>query len=92
MPMFQVERNWIELVGRGWYGQTAAMRRDVDSYDIKNIGELTRENVERWIDSHCGDFQKVDDFAAYIKDFRSDFQTEDGEIAFNDCMYPSEDE
>jgi phage host-nuclease inhibitor protein Gam len=69
---------------------TCAQSRDLTAHDIKNIGELTRENLRVWVDTNFGDFQNIDDFRADIGDFMSNFESVQSECIFNDCMYPSE--
>lgn len=88
---FTIERSWVNVVGKGWYGQTIATTYNLSSYDLKNIGEETRENVERWLGSHAGDFQKVEDFRAVLKNSVVEWGTIEGELSFMDCMNPSED-
>lgn len=85
---FAVERNWIEVVGKGWYGQTMASRIDLDAYALHNIGEPTRENVEHWLALNSGDFQSVTDFRAVVGEEDMPWSDEENELAYNDCMYP----
>lgn len=88
-----IERNWIEVIGPIWWpaGQTCAMRYDLSAYDVENIGEATRENVEQWLCTHSGDFQHVEDFYAAIGETEIPWETEESEFTFSDCMYGSED-
>lgn len=88
---FTVERNWIELIGVIWMpSTTCAQRIDLRQYDIENIGEPTRENVEQWLTMHSGDFQSVTDFRAVIGETVIEWANEESELTFNDCMYPCE--
>lgn len=63
-------------------------------YDVENCrdddGKITRESVERWLCTHAGDFQSITDFSASIEAGETTveipFATEDGEMAWCDCM------
>jgi hypothetical protein len=52
-------------------------------------GEITRESVESWVDTHSGDFQEVIDFEASLEsgDDTIDipWATEEGELAYLDA-------
>jgi hypothetical protein len=63
--------------------------------DVKDEdGNITRESVQDWLDSHAGDFQTIDDFRADIADGDRDviieWATEDGEMTYSDCMFGDE--
>ncbi len=83
--------NEIHVIGTLWMGGTAAMTYKLTAYDLENIGELTRENVQKWLDTHSGDFQSLSDFHADIGDFDSPWEHAESECTFNDCMFPSEE-
>lgn len=84
--------NQIEVIGTIWMpASTCAMTYKLTAHDIENIGELTRENVQKWLDTHSGDFQSIEDFHADIGDFDSPWEHEESECTFNDCMFPSEE-
>ena len=84
--------NQIEVIGTIWMpASTCAMTYKLTAHDIENIGELTRENVQKWLDTHSGDFQSIADFHADIGDFDSPWEHEESELTFNDCMFPSEE-
>jgi hypothetical protein len=86
-----IERNWIDILGVIWLPPiTAAMRKDLRQYDIDNIGEPTRENVEQWLASNAGDFQAVKDFHAVIGETEIPWASEENEFAYSDCMEPQE--
>jgi len=91
MSRYTVIVRRIDIVGKGWYNQQMAMSLNLSAYDVENIGELTRENIQLWLDSHAGDFQSILDFRADIDEFESDFETEEGECIFNDCMFGDEE-
>jgi hypothetical protein len=86
---FTVERNWIDVVGNIWQPGVGlcAMRKDLRTYDIENIGKPTRKNVSDWIDKNFGDFQNVVDFHAVIGNKELNWKDEENECVFNDCMY-----
>lgn len=88
---FTIERNWIDVLGHIWMPNIqAAMRIDLSSSDVANIGKPTRRNVEQWLTTHSGDFQSVDDFHAIVGKKEIAWKHEDNEFTFNDCMYPEE--
>lgn len=84
-----IERNWIEVIGTIWMpAATCAQRIDLTRYDIENIGEPTRDNVELWLTMHSGDFQHVQDFRAIVGETVIDWNNPDSEFTYNDCMFP----
>jgi hypothetical protein len=117
---FQVERNWVDVVGKIWMpNATWAQRIDLDSYAIENMLEdldecescgayhraefggdcrddserfteprvATRGSVERWLATNAGDFSSIQDFHAVVGEVEIEWETEEGEMAFNDRMY-----
>jgi len=83
--------NEIQVIGKIWLPPvTSAMTYKLSDHDIEKIGELTRENVEKWLRVNSGDFQCVDDFRADIGDFLSDWSNPDSEEVWCDCMYTKE--
>lgn len=85
---YMVERNFIRVVGKIWMPfVTCAMEYPLSAYDIENIGEFTRENVEQWTATHCGDFQSITDFYATVGDQEIPWATEEGEMTYSDCMF-----
>lgn len=89
---FTVERNWIDVFGIIWLPPiTAATRYNLDSYKMNNIGEPTRENVGKWLDTNAGDFQKIIDFRAIVGETEIPWASEENEIMYNDCMYGGEE-
>ena len=89
---FTIERNWIEAIGPIWWpaGAICAMRYDLSAYDMENIGEATRENVEQWLATHSGDFQHVEDFYAAIGETEIPWEKEENEFTYADCMCGNE--
>ena len=83
----------IEVIGRIWEPcGTCAMSYNLNSHDVENIkalgnGELTREACQKWLATHAGDFQFIEDFHADIEDFDSPWEHEENEYTFLDCFY-----
>lgn len=93
----------ILVIGHIWMPSTmAAYEYSLSSYDLKNIGEFTRENVEDWLAAHTGDFRDIVDFRAFngslccpensTPTIELDWEDPESEAVFLDCMYPHEDE
>lgn len=86
-----VERNFVLILGYIWMPNCmATMERTLSTYDIENIGEFTRENVEQWLACNAGDFQQVVDFYATVGDKEIPWANEDNEMAYNDLTFPDE--
>lgn len=103
---YTVSVSEVRILGHLWWPMAplAATCKQLDPYDVQNIkgeaaqlGEpaVTREAVEQWLTSNCGDFSEVVDFSASLE---VDGQTvdipwadEDHECDYSDCMYPGED-
>ena len=91
MSYYTVTVRKINVIGQIWQpGFTCAMSYRLTKHDVEMIGELTRENVERWLMSHSGDFQSVQDFHADIADFDSPWENEASELTFLEAMFPRE--
>ncbi len=90
---YLVERNFVQVIGTIWMpSATCAMEYPLSARDIANIGRFTRDNVETWLSANSGDFQSIQDFAATIGDEWVEWDSEESEITFNDCMSPPEEE
>ena len=87
-----VKRNRIDVIGQIWQPGigTCAMTYNLSSYDIDNIGETTRDNVEHWLSLKSGDFQSIDDFHAVVGETEIPWSSEEGEFTFQDCMCSQE--
>lgn len=68
---YTVTKQVIEVLGNIWMpGVEAAQRLELSAYDMANLGNpRNRDDVERWLYTHAGDFQS-------ITDFRADFHVE----------------
>lgn len=74
---YTVIQSIIKILGVNWYGQTCAMLKELNSYDVGNLedsglgGELSNEQkrdvVEGWLVKNSGDFQTILDFEADIE-------------------------
>jgi len=97
---YMVITSRISVIGRIWMpGITAAMDYTPEAYDVENMrdddGNITRESVQGWLDTHAGDFAEITDFSANIADGDSDvileWSDEESELTYSDCMFPAED-
>jgi hypothetical protein len=89
-----VERNYVAVTGgiRMPYGAKCAMDYTLSEYDVENIGDFTRENVEAWLLTHSGDFSSIDGWYATIGDKELVWTSEEAEMQYSDCMWPCEAE
>ena len=53
---------------------------------------ITREDVKKWLATHSGDFQMVEDFCASIGDTEIEWSDLESALIYNNCMFPLEDE
>ena len=90
---YMVERNFVEVLGGIWmpYGAKATMEYKLSPYDIVNIGEFTRENVESWLDKNAGDFSSIIDFYATIGDKEISWASEENEFIYQDIVFSAEE-
>ena len=97
----------ISVLGKGWYGQTLATNMTVKTGNGPWLVDIqpTKDDVEDYITSHTGDFMSITDWAAIasIQERKNrtttitdetvkEWDSEDNECTFVDCMYPSYDE
>lgn len=94
---YTITKQVIEVLGVIWMPAVeCGMRLELSAYDMENLGDpRDRDEVERWLATHSGDFQSVTDFRA---DFHVDgehivheWRDEESEWKFADAMYPSDD-
>lgn len=98
---YTVIKSIIRIVGLNWYGQTCAIEKQLNPYDVgilEDSGlceemskEEKREVIELWLTKNSGDFQKIIDFEADIElgDGRNvsvDWLNEDSEWEYMNCM------
>jgi len=90
--MQRLRAAYVEVVGKIWMPMTtAAYKYDLSDYDLENIGEFTRENIDAWLGTHAGDFSSIADFHAVCGDTEIPWANEENEMTFVDCMYPCEE-
>lgn len=90
--MRQCRIAYVEVLGKIWMPMvTAGTRLELSDYDLENIGEFTRENVEDWLGTNSGDFSSVKDFAAVCGETVIAWQSEENELEFSDCMCSSDE-
>lgn len=86
---------WSEarMIGYIWQpgiGLCAQVHKFSD-YDLRNIGEFTRENVLDWLCLNMGDFQSITDFSADKEgEVLIGWADPENEEKFLDSMYPAE--
>ena len=82
---------YVIVLGRIWMPMaTASLRINLRDYDLENIGDFTRENVEEWLTANAGDFSQVLDFTAACGDIEIPWGSEESEIEYLDTI--TEDE
>lgn len=83
---------YVQVIGTIWMPAiTCAQELKLSDYDLENIGEFSRENVEQWLCTHTGDFQGIKDFHAQAGDVIIPWEKEESEFTYSDCMYSSEE-
>lgn len=90
------------MLGVNWYGQTCAMFKELNGYDVDNLEnsglgqelskEQKREVIEVWLVKNSGDFQRILDFEADIElgdgsNVTVLWLNEDSEYEYMDAMY-----
>ncbi|MFZ1059245.1 MAG: hypothetical protein WAP47_08635, partial [Candidatus Rokuibacteriota bacterium] len=80
----------IDVVGHIWQGQTCAYSYALSDHDLKGIGTFDRDSFSDWLDTHAGDFESIQDFAAYVGDQSIAWASEDAECLFINTMYPED--
>lgn len=90
---YTVDINQIQVIGYIWMPNNVvrAYKYTLEPYDMDNIGEPTRENVEAWLAMNAGDFSNILDFYAEVGETLIPWSSEESELTYQDCIYPSED-
>ena len=99
---FTIERNWIDVVGTIWMPEIVCGQRiDLRAYDIENMrnkcevagcpcggldAPISRWEVEQWLATNAGDFQRIQDFYAVVGEVEIEWATEEGELAYDACF------
>lgn len=81
MAIYTVITREVFVIGRGWYGQRMAY-----SYQLPKDIVPDREVVQAWLNTHSGDFAKIDDFAASIGAEEIPWLTEDSAWLWQDAF------
>ena len=68
---YTVTKQVVEVLGTIWMpAMECGQRLELSAYDMANLGNpRNRNDVERWVMLHSGDFQ-------HVTDFRADFHVE----------------
>jgi hypothetical protein len=80
--------SYVEFVGA-----VSSTRYDLDDYELRSIGEFTRENILMWMESHTGPdwvgIVPVEDFHAVCGDIDIPWATEDGRMLWANLHPPT---
>lgn len=87
--------SFIQIVGKLWMGGVAATQQTLSKYDVENMtdenGNITRESVDEWLNSHSGDFSIVIDFRADLetgeKNVIVEWENEENELIYRTYMF-----
>lgn len=82
----------ISVIGNIWMPNAqAAYSYGLSEHDIDNMrgedGKIARCDIERWLSSHAGDFQSIDDFSASIGTANYGWKNEESELLYSDLVY-----
>lgn len=94
MARYIVRHSYVNILGELWMPNcVVSLHVTLRDYDIENMrtdGPITREDVNQWLTSHSGDFQRVIDFQASIEDgdrtIDIPWSSEDTELAYLDTL------
>lgn len=94
---YVVRKSVVQVVGKIWMPNNVPVAQDFElsDYDVNNArddeGKITRESVQRWLDTHAGDFSSITDFSASIEDGDATidipWESEESEMAYGECMF-----
>ena len=96
---YVVRKSIVRIVGKIWQlipaGMVCAQTLEMSDYDLGNAtddeGNITRNSLLSWLDTHAGDFASIDDFSASLEvgddTVEIPWASEEGECAFVDCTY-----
>lgn len=83
---------YVTILGRIWMPAIVCSQHlDLSDYDLRNIGEFTRENVEDWLSRNAGDFQEVIDFEAVCGEEAIEWSSEENYFQYCDTIQECED-
>lgn len=84
---------YVDVLGVIWMPPIKACTTYILSdYDLDNIGEFTRDNVEEWLAKNAGDFQYVIDFSACAGAGFIDWDSEENGLYFTDIYNGDKDD
>jgi hypothetical protein len=88
-----IRRDFVQVIGNIWQPGVGpcAQKIELCQYDLDNIGEFTRENVEHWLYLHAGDFSSITDFYATAGHDEIQWESEENEMVYFDCMHPGDE-
>lgn len=84
--MVPQRRAEVNIIGQLWAGVEAAHTYLLSDANLEDIGDFTRENIQKWCDKRASDFQFVDDFSAVCGAIEVPWSSQDNEDRFNDMM------
>ena len=89
---YEVRTSIVQVIGNIWQPGIGlcTYQYTLSPYNVENcqddLGAITRESVQQWLDCNAGDFQKIVDFWASIEHGDSTVEipwaTEEGELAY----------
>lgn len=95
---YTVVTNRIEVIGGIWwpYGATAAYQYAPSTDDLRDDdGNVTRESVQGWLNTHAGDFSSITDFYANVAvgedDVELPWADDESEMIWTVCMFGEDD-
>ena len=87
----RVRLAYVIILGYIWMPRViCSLEKKLSDYDLDNIGEFTRENVEEWLTKNAGDFSEVIDFTARCGDEMIEWSSEENEMAYCDTLSTEE--
>lgn len=94
---YVVRKSVVQVVGKIWMPNSVPVAQDFElsDHDVNNArddeGKVTRESVQRWLDTHAGDFSSITDFCASIEDGDATidipWESEESEMTYGECMF-----
>ena len=85
MAIYTVVTRDVFVIGKLWMGGRATYK-----YTLPKNVPSTREDIQEWLDTHAGDFQKVIDFGASIGEVEIPFLDQENEMLYWDINNPIE--
>ncbi len=90
--MARTRRAYVTILGYIWMPRVlCSMQKQLSNYDLENIGEFTRENIDQWLTSNSGDFSSVVDFTARCGETEIEWSSEENEMSYLDTVSEVDD-